>query len=102
MDAVQLQSLRPALTGWVGSFEPCFRKAVTFDHFQSYLIGLLADLRRKSIEPIALASGTPVRTMQEFLSMFAWDHARMNRLLLHRVADRFPAGGIGVIDATGH
>ena len=102
MDAVQLQSLRPALTGWVGSFEPCFRKAVTFDHFQSYLVGLLADLRRKSIEPIALASGTPVRTMQEFLSMFAWDHARMNRLLLHRVADRFPAGGIGVIDATGH
>lgn len=34
--------------------------------------------------------------------MFVWDHARMNRLLLHRVADRFPAGGIGVIDATGH
>jgi SRSO17 transposase len=102
MDAVQLQSLRPALADWVGSFEMCFRKSVTFDHFQSYLIGLLADLRRKSIEPIALASGTPVRTMQEFLSMFAWDHARMNRLLLHRVADHFPAGGIGVIDATGH
>ena len=102
MDAVQLQSLQPALKDWVGSFEPCFKKSVTFGHFQSYLVGLLADLRRKSIEPIALASGKAVRTMQEFLSMFAWDHARMNRLLLHRLADRFPAGGIGVIDATGH
>jgi SRSO17 transposase len=102
MDAVQLQSLQPALSQWIELFEPCFRKSVTFNHFQSYLIGLLADLRRKSIEPIALASGTAVRTMQEFLSMFVWDHARMNRLLLHRMADRFAGGGIGVIDATGH
>jgi SRSO17 transposase len=102
MDAIQLQSLQPALSQWIELFEPCFRKSVTYDHFQSYLIGLLADLRRKSIEPIALASGKAVRTMQEFLSMFAWDHTRMNRLLLHRVADRFAGGGIGVIDATGH
>lgn len=102
MDALQLQSLQPSLASWIGLFEPCFRKAVTFGHFQSYLTGLMADLNRKSIEPIALASGTAVRTMQEFLSMFVWDHTRMNRLLMHRVADCFPAGGIGVIDATGH
>jgi len=102
MDALQLQSLQPALGQWVSVFEPCFKKAVTFGHFQCYLMGLMADLRRKSIEPIALASGTAVRTMQEFLSMFAWDHVRMDRLLLHQVADRFPSGGIGVIDATGH
>jgi len=102
MDAIQLQSLQPALSQWIELFKPCFKKSVTFDHFQSYLIGLLADLRRKSVEPIALASGKAVRTMQEFLSMFVWDHARMNRLLLHRVADRFAGGGIGVIDATGH
>ncbi len=102
MDAQQLQSLRPALEAWVASFQPCFKRHVTYNHFQSYLLGLLADLRRKSVEPIALASGTPVRTMQEFLSMFAWDHARMNHMLMHRVADRCPLGGIGVIDATGH
>jgi SRSO17 transposase len=102
MDALQIQSLRPALEAWVGCFEPCFKRQATFDHFQGYLLGLFADLKRKSVEPIALASGTAVRTMQEFLSMFAWDHARMNRILLHRVADRFPSGGIGVIDATGH
>ncbi|MCC6682617.1 MAG: IS701 family transposase [Phycisphaeraceae bacterium] len=102
MNTEQLSSLQPALSAWVASFRPCFKRAVTFDYFQSYLLGLMADLRRKSVEPIALACGVAVRTMQEFLSMFAWDHARLEKMLMHRVADRCPRGGIGVIDATGH
>ena len=102
MDAQQLQSLQPALKSWVEMFRPCFKKEVTFGHFQCYVTGLMADLRRKSVEPIALAAGVAVRTMQEFLSMFAWDHARLEKMLVHRVADRCPRGGIGVIDATGH
>jgi SRSO17 transposase len=102
MDAAQLQSLQPALEQWLQSFKPCFQRQATFKHFQSYLLGLLADLRRKSIEPIALACGTPVRTLQEFLSFFKWDHDRLARMLLGRVADRCPGGGIGVIDATAH
>jgi hypothetical protein len=34
----------------------------------------LADRKRKSIEPIALASGVAVRTLQEFLAFLGWDH----------------------------
>jgi SRSO17 transposase len=71
---------------------------------QLYVLGLLADLKRKSIEPIALAASVPVRTMQEFLSFFAWNHERLERMLTGRVANR-PGpreGGIGVIDATSH
>jgi len=102
MDAQQLGSLEPLLRRWVTGFEPCFKRRATFEHFRCYLLGLMADLKRKSVEPIALASGTAVRTLQEFLSHFKWDHQRMGRMLLHRVADRFPGGGIGVIDATGH
>ena len=102
MNAEQLRSLHPALSAWIGAFRPCFRRRVTFDYFQSYLLGLMAELRRKSVEPIALACGVAVRTMQEFLSMFAWDHERLEKMLRHRVADRCPAGGIGVIDASGH
>ena len=102
MDAKQIGSLQPALESWITRFKPCFKKSVTFDRFQAYLLGLMADLRRKSVEPIALASGVAVRTMQEFLSMFAWDHSRLSRMLMHEAADRCPHGGIGVIDATSH
>lgn len=102
MDASQIQSLRPALSAWMVGFEPCFKRRATWEHFQCYLLGLMADLHRKSVEPIALASGVAVRTLQEFLSQFVWDHARLQRMLLHRVADRCTGGGIGVIDATGH
>ena len=62
MDAGQLQSLRPALYRWLERFRPCFKRAVTFGHFLCDLLGLMAELQRKSIEPIALAGGVAVRT----------------------------------------
>lgn len=81
MDAEQLGSLQQRLRGWIESFRPCFKRSKTFDHFECYLMGLMADLRRKSVEPIALASGVAVWTLQEFPSMFRWDHDRMERML---------------------
>jgi len=67
---------------------------------------LLSDLARKSIEPIALACGTAVRTLQEFLRDHVWDQFRMRDLLQKRLLG-LPAlnaahelGTIGVIDET--
>jgi SRSO17 transposase len=69
----------------------------------------MSDLPRKSVEPIALASGTAVRTLQEFLSQHVWDHARMRDQLQQRVAREHlpppgsradPLGVIGLIDET--
>ena len=102
MDAPQLQSLQPALETWLERFRPCFKRAGTVGHFVFYVLGLMADLQRKSIEPIALACGTAVRTLQEFLAFYVWDHARLDRMLVNHVANRGPRGGIGVLDATGH
>src|SRR5512145_661550 len=102
MDAAQLQSLQPALESWLGRFIPCFKRAGTFRHMMFYILGLMASLKRKSIEPIALASGIAVRTLQEFLAFYVWDHGRLDRILLNHVANRCPGGGIGVLDATGH
>ena len=34
----------------------------------------MSDVPRKSVEPIALAAGVTVRTMQMFLTNGAWDH----------------------------
>ena len=103
MTADQIRSLQPALAALLESFRVCFGRRSTFDHWERYLAGLLADLKRKSIEPIALAAGAKVRTLQEFLSAFEWDHDRVNKLLQQRVMDEHGSeAGIGVIDSSGH
>lgn len=103
MTADQIRSLQPALAALLAKFRPCFLVEGTFRHLQTYILGLLADLKRKSIEPIALAAGVAVRTLQEFLSQLHWDHERCNATLQRLVADEYAGvGGIGVIDASGH
>jgi SRSO17 transposase len=102
MTIEQLQSLQPALGQWLEKFRVCFKRAPSFSHLVFYLLGLLAELKRKSIEPIALAAGVAVRTLQEFLSYYEWDHQRVGRILMNDVANRCPQGGIGVLDASGH
>jgi SRSO17 transposase len=102
--ADQLRSLQPALAALLEEFRGAFQRQRTFEHWQCYLLGLLADLKRKSIEPIALAAGVAVRTLQEFLAFFRWDHAQVARQLQRLVADRHGGhrGGIGVLDASAH
>ena len=48
-------------------------------HFTSMVQGLLSDLKRKSIEPIAIAFEGPgsVRNLTNFMSRSKWDDARM-------------------------
>jgi SRSO17 transposase len=103
MTADQIRSLQPALAALLERFRPCFRAHRTFGHWERYLLGLMADLKRKSIEPIALAAGVPVRTLQEFLAFFEWDEQRVNRLLQQSVMDEHACdGAIGVLDSSGH
>lgn len=107
MDSKQIQSLYDALRSAFTELRPCFLRERTWEYLHLYVVGLLASIKRKSVEPIALAADVPVRTMQEFLSFFEWDDARIGRMLMRRVANRplpatAPRGGIGVIDATSH
>jgi SRSO17 transposase len=105
MDADQIRSLRPAMAAFVERYGEFFNRRATFEHFQRYVLGLLADLDRKSVEPIALAAGVAVRTLQEFLAFFKWDHDRVRARLQRDIADAHGASaseGIGVIDASAH
>jgi SRSO17 transposase len=106
MTPEQLMALGTAFAVYLRLFEACFVDRRTAEHLHSYCRGLLADLPRKSIEPIALACGTAVRTLQEFLRDHVWDHFRMRDQLQQRLA-QLPAlntvddlGTIGVIDET--
>lgn len=103
MNADQIRSLQPALGALLERFKPCFQRDASFNHWQRYMAGLMADLKRKSIEPIALAAGVPVRTLQEFLAFFVWDHDRVDKMLQQLVVDGHECDdAIGVIDASAH
>ena len=103
MTTDQIRALEPNARHRLEAFRDCFAKAPVFSHFLMYSLGLMADFDRKSIEPIALWIGTPVRTLQLFLSQFVWDHGRIESRLRRMVMDEFGSeGAIGVIDGSGH
>ncbi|HEY8665293.1 MAG TPA: IS701 family transposase [Tepidisphaeraceae bacterium] len=104
MTTEQVGALIPAFAGYLGGFRSCFQTQRTFEHLQRYCRGLLSDLPRKSVEPIALSAGCAVRTLQEFLTHHAWDEDRMrDELQRHVVGEHLPApgnkplGGIGTV-----
>jgi SRSO17 transposase len=105
----QVAGLGPALTEFLGGFRKCFPRRPTFNHLATYCRGLLSDLARKSVEPIALAAGAAVRTLQEFLTHHAWDQDALLQQTQRRIVTRhLPAPGekaddlgvIGLIDET--
>lgn len=101
MEAEAVLRLRPELGAYLLEFESCMGRASNAAHLRTYIEGQMGPLERKSVEPMALAAGVPVRTMQEFLSMFKWDHQRLRDLHQRRVVREHPCGAaIGVIDET--
>ena len=95
MTAEQVAGLGPAFTSFVSSLRCCFPRRESFGHLGTYCRGLLSDLPRKSVEPIALAAGCAVRTLQEFLTGHVWDEGRMRDELQRRVArEHLPAPGV--------
>ena len=101
-----IAALGAAFAGYLGGYRHCFSQARTAAHFGNYCRGLLSDLPRKSVEPIALACGTAVRTLQEFLVTADWKHEAARQRLHRRAAQTLdtlpndPLGTVGVIDET--
>ena len=60
MTPKQMMALGTAFAAYLRRFQDCFLQARTREHLYAYCRGLLSDLPRKSIEPIALACGTAV------------------------------------------
>src|SRR4051812_23747247 len=106
MTEQQITDLGPAFAAYLRRFRGCVGQDRTAKHFDTYCRGLLSDLPRKSVEPIALAAGTAVRALQEFLVAARWDHASARDTLQAHLAGALadlPAdalGAVGVIDET--
>ena len=106
MTEQEIAELGPAFATYLGRFRRCFLQKRTTGHFDTYCRGLLSDLPRKSVEPIALQAGTAVRTLQEFLVTAHWDHQQARDLLQQHLAQAVaalpdePLGTVGIIDET--
>src|SRR5438477_11256204 len=106
MTEQQLADLGPALSDFLDRFLFCCGYTQTFAHLGTYVRGLLSDLPRKSVAPIALHAGTPVRTLQEFLKDHAWDAQRVRQHLQRHTATLLPTlptddlGTVGLLDET--
>jgi SRSO17 transposase len=106
MTTEQLEQLGPALDEFLQPYLFCCDYTQTFAHLHTYCRGLLSDLKRKSVEPIARAAGCAVRTLQEFLRDHEWHYPRVRELLQRHVAELLPTwpddglGQIGLIDET--
>jgi SRSO17 transposase len=102
----EMRGLRPALTRFLNRFLFCCAYTQTFGHLCTYVYGLLSDLDRKSVEPIALLAGTPVRSLQEFLRDHVWSFSQVRDWLQKYVASLLGSvggddlGTVGVIDET--
>jgi SRSO17 transposase len=102
----EITALGPAFAAYLRRFRPQFGQDRTARHFDTYCRGLLSDLPRTSVEPIALAAGTAVRTLQEFLATARWEHASARDTLQRHLRTTLtglpggPLGTVGVIDET--
>lgn len=106
MTEQDIQDVALQFANYLRGFERYFLRDKTFDHFRDYCRGLISDLDRKTVEPIALAAGETVRTLQVFLVQGAWDHLAHRDGLQRRVAEalaEYPndgLGNVGLLDET--
>jgi SRSO17 transposase len=102
----ELDGLGSALDDFLQPYLFCCGFTQTFGHLHTYCRGLLSDLKRKTAEPIALASGCAVRTLQEFLRDHQWQYPSVRAQLQRDVGVTLTGlpddglGNIGLIDET--
>jgi SRSO17 transposase len=79
-----------------------FRRRESKQHAQTYVAGLLSDLRRKNTESIAYRHDQDRQGLQRFIGFHQWDHHRLVTELVRQVGTRLgQADGVIVFDPSG-
>lgn len=103
MQVQQIKTMGRELNRFLRQYDDCFGRSEPRGHLRTYIRGQLSDLPRKSVEPIALAAGTPPRTLQRFLSIIEADDERIvNRTQQIVARDHADAWAVGTVDDTGN
>jgi len=100
-----LAGIMDELHAYHAIFSPLFARREQRDWAATYLHGLLLDIPRMSIEPMVLhlrgADRNAVRTLQQFVSIGAWDDGPILTQLWREIAaDLGDADGVLVVDGS--
>ena len=93
------------LQNFVARFDAVVTNVTQRAHFQTYLKGLMSDLDRKSIEPMALALGgeEAVRPMQQFITRSTMKDCEVSRVYREILSETINSeNGMFSVDDTGH
>ena len=97
-----VESLVADLATYVDAFLPDFSRKDQAPWAHRYLQGLVSDHPRKSIEPMALAHGFPIRSMQAFIGESSWRTApllqRHQQVVKHTLGE---ADAVILVDESG-
>ena len=82
-----IAGLGPLLNEYMHEFSSCYSRKDQQENGETYIKGLLSDLNRKSIEPIALRyqDEKAVRTLQLHIKDSPWDDQKMKVVYQNRV-----------------
>lgn len=85
------------------AFHDGFARSEPREHFLDYMVGQFSELKRKSIEPMALeVEGATIRGLQRFISDGTWDEEQMLWTYHHLVAeDLGDPSGVVMLDESG-
>jgi hypothetical protein len=88
---------------YLKTYESCFKHIAQIGNFILYILGLLSDLARKSIEPMALKIGGPeyVRALQKFIQIAPVDDNKLLRVYQTNLSKAVACdNGMFTIDGT--
>lgn len=85
----EVGKLHDMLKDYLCIYDSCFPRSEARTNANIFITGLLTDLERKSIEPIALelAGEKAVRPIQLFFNQSPIDYAKMHGIYQHRLSD---------------
>lgn len=90
------------LDTFIGRYQPAFYRTEQREHARTYIEGLLSDLPRKSIEPIATDHGQHRRPLQRFVGAGRWSDEKVRREFHAHVREELgDPEGVIIIDPSG-
>lgn len=96
------EQVMPRLDTFMAPFVESFRRQEPDQHAQTYVYGLLSDLKRKNVESIAYRFGQDRLPLQRFIGWAPWDDAPLRQELTRQVAEHLgQPDGVLVFDPSG-